>query len=151
MRSARRTFFSRFATLRRAGQVTAQRTHRDKQTARFQFGHELLIAPTFGVHVQQRVSHRSEHVGGFFSALRRLFLAQFFQLFFERWIIHTRSNLVVVDAFGHGIKFGFVERSLNDFSCKWKPLKDEPRFEQVFAQVERQIVGLRLGQVRSAF
>jgi len=44
-----------------------------------------------------------------------------------------------------------VERSLNDFSCKWKPLKDEPRFEQVFAQVERQIVGLRLGQVRSAF
>jgi len=151
MRSARRTFFSRLATFCRLGQVSAQRTHRDKQAARFQFGHQLLVAPTFGVHVQQRVSHRLEHVGRFLSALWRLFLAQFIQLFFERRVIHTRSNFVVVDAFGHGIEFGFVERSLNAFCCEGKPLKDERHFEQALAQVERQLIGLRLGQARNAF
>jgi hypothetical protein len=44
MRAASDFLFARFATLRRAGQVTTQRTHGDKQTARFQFGHELLVA-----------------------------------------------------------------------------------------------------------
>lgn len=147
MRAAFDFLFARFATLRRAAQVSAQRTHRDRQAARFQFGHELLVAPTFGVHVEQHVGHRSEHVGRFLAALWRLFLAQFIQLFFERRIIHTRSNFVVVDTFGHGIEFGFVDGSLNDFSCEGKPLKDERHFEQALAQVERQLVG----QARNAF
>jgi len=151
MRAAFHFLFARLATFGRTGQMSAQRTHRDQQAARFQFGHELLVAPTFGVHVQQRVGYGCEHVGGFLSALRRLFLAQFIQLFFERRIIHTRSNLVVVDAFGHGIEFGFVERSLNAFPYEGKPLKDERHFEQAFAQIERQLVGPRIGQARNAF
>jgi hypothetical protein len=44
-----------------------------------------------------------------------------------------------------------VDGSLNAFSCEGKPLNDERHFEQALAQVERQLVGLMLGQVRNAF